>query len=143
MPSYIHSFELKELPPSILNKRMHWTKLSSVKKHFKNLVWLNVRDNLPASPLTNYKITCTRFTIKPLDPFDNLPASFKAIIDGLTEAKVIEDDKWKMGDQIRATQVKVKHKDEQKVVIEIEDCELSRMATKAELAVIGVRRVGQ
>lgn len=98
---------------------MHWSALSKIKRHFKNLVWLSVRNNLPESPLTQYRITCTRYTLKPLDPFDNLPASFKAIIDGLTEAKVIEDDKWKMGDQIRATQVKVSKKKDQKVTIEI------------------------
>ena len=142
MQSYRHSFELNELPPS-LNKytRLHFQERNRIFKKLKNLVWLNVRENLPLFALTKYKITCTRHTCSPLDPFDNLPGSFKVIIDGLVEAKVIEDDKWTMADQITARQVKVSKKKDQKIVIEIEDCEHSRMATKEELDQLKVRHV--
>ena len=90
-------------------------------KKLKNLVWLSVRENTPEAPLTKYKVVCTRHTIRPLDPFDNLPGSFKVIIDGLVEAKVIEDDKWTMADQITARQVKVSKKKDQKITVEVQE----------------------
>lgn len=123
MQSYRHSFELNELPPSFLNKRMHWTEVAEVKKHFKHLVWKSVMGYRPLRPLSKYKIVCTRYTIKPLDPFDNLPASFKPIIDALTDFKIIEDDKWGMGDMIRARQVKVNKVKDQKITIEVQSVE--------------------
>lgn len=121
MQSYFHSFELNELPPSILNQRVHWTKRNEIAHKFKLLVWKHVAGYRPLRPLTKYKIILTRHTIRPLDPFDNLPASFKAIVDALTELKIIQDDKWGMGDMISARQVKVSTKKEQKVTIHIEE----------------------
>lgn len=123
MQSYKHSFELNELPPS-LNKylRLHFQERNRVFQKIKHSVWLNVREYLPLRPLTKYKIVCTRYTIRPLDPFDNLPGSFKVVIDALTAFKVIEDDKWGMAENIRCTQVRVKTKKEQKVIIVVEQC---------------------
>jgi hypothetical protein len=78
-------------------------------------------DYRPLIPLTKYKIVCTRYTTKPLDPFDNLPSSFKPIIDALTDFKIIEDDKWGMGDMISARQVKVNKLKDQKITIEVQE----------------------
>lgn len=120
MQSYSISFELNELPPSP-NKylRMHYHERNKIFSSLKIQTWKKVKDYLPLRPLTKYQIICTRYTIRPLDPFDNLPGSFKCIIDALTSFKIIEDDKWTMGEMISARQVKVKHKKDQKITIQV------------------------
>lgn len=143
MSSYTHSFELKELPPS-LNKfmRMHFRERHKEFNKIKSAVHLSVLGHVPYSPLTRYSINLTRHTIRPLDPFDNLPGSFKVIIDALVSFGIIKDDKWGMAENISCRQVKVKSKADQKITVSISDCDYSRMATRDELETLKVQRDG-
>ena len=99
---------------------MHHHARNNLFKKLKLMVHLKTRGAIPELPLTKYKIVCTRFTIRPLDPFDNLPGSFKPIIDALTELSIIEDDRWGMGEMISCRQVKVKKKCDQKIMVEVQ-----------------------
>lgn len=45
----------------------------------------------PKEPLEKCEVICTRFSSRKSD-FDNLVASFKPVIDGLRDARIIKDD---------------------------------------------------
>jgi Holliday junction resolvase RusA-like endonuclease len=63
----------------------------------------------PEKPLEKFKITVIRHGVKFLD-WDNLVASLKPSIDGLTLAGIIKDDSWNFIRHIEVDQVKSKEK---------------------------------
>jgi Holliday junction resolvase RusA-like endonuclease len=63
-------------------------------KTWKRKVWAAVWPLRPPEPLKKARLTLTRHSSVRPDS-DNLTFSFKAIIDGLVEARVLEDDSFK------------------------------------------------
>ncbi len=91
MSGYILEFELPGLPKSQTNNYGHWHSRSRSKKEWEERVHFATVGMRPREPLTKAKVTLTRCSAAPPDA-DNLCASFKPILDGLTKAGIIEDD---------------------------------------------------
>ena len=84
-------FELKGLPPLLLNSRGHWRKMHKLKKEWYLRVAGAVQRQKPPVPCYKAEIIFVRKSSVEPDP-DALAASFKWIADGLTLAGVIFDD---------------------------------------------------
>lgn len=90
---YSIAIVLKGLPKTqnALNT-MHWAKKSAHNKKWKRDVLVAVlRYGKPAKPLSKATLKLTRCSSQQPD-FDGLTGSFKCLIDGLVEAKVLSDD---------------------------------------------------
>ncbi len=91
--SYTLEFEIKGLPSTAnATLRGHWRTHYGKAKTWKRKVWLVVWHLRPPEPLTRAQLTLTRFSSSEPD-FDGLVSSFKHVIDGLVEARVLIDDK--------------------------------------------------
>lgn len=89
------SFKITGLPQTTnANRRSsHWGTLLAESKKWKKAVWVAViSEGRPILPLSRAKVELTRYSSVEPD-FDNLVSSFKWIIDGLIDAKVIVSDK--------------------------------------------------
>lgn len=88
---YLLEFELPGLPKTTNSGgRSHWTVKAREAKKWKNLV--AVLASKPPTPLTKAKLTLTRCSAVEPD-FDGLVSSFKHVVDGLVDARVIVNDK--------------------------------------------------
>lgn len=86
-------FELKGLPKTTNALRASsWRVRNAFAKKWKDLVQLYTFRHLPNSPLIKAKVTLTRCSSRESD-FDGLVSSFKHVLDGLVEARILEDDK--------------------------------------------------
>jgi len=90
--AYWMSYELPGLPKGLNGSHSHWRVAAAEKKRWRVMSALVARSKRPPKPLASCSIRCTRFSSSEPD-YDNLAASFKAIIDGLKDAGVIEDDR--------------------------------------------------
>lgn len=92
--TYRLSFELTGLPrmqnPS--GRGQHWRTIAGERKQWKTLVWAAAQGKLPRVPLARFTLTLVRVSSVQCD-YDGLVSGFKAIVDGLREARVIADDK--------------------------------------------------
>jgi Holliday junction resolvase RusA-like endonuclease len=86
---------------------------SVIKRDIKHLC----HGKAPAAPLERFLLSVVRHGPRPLD-YDNLIASLKAYIDGLTLAGIIVDDSWQYIKHISVEQEKSKQK---KLVLTIEE----------------------
>ncbi len=85
-------FEIQGLPKMMNDLlRGHWTKKHAHTLKWKKLVTQEVYNLRPLAPLQRATLTLTRVTSKKPD-YDGLVSSFKHVIDGLVEAKIIIDD---------------------------------------------------
>ena len=95
-PPYQVEFEIKGLP-ALPNQIMyrHWAVKRKLAKDWKQLVYFHTMvAGRPKEPLSTARVTMTRFSAR--EPhWDNLAASFKHVLDGLIEARVIRDDSRK------------------------------------------------
>lgn len=89
---YRLEFRIDGLPKVITNgSQGSWKASHFHKKKWKRAVAFAVRYKEPESPLKAAKVECVRHSsVKP--DRDNLAASFKACVDGLVDAGVLEDD---------------------------------------------------
>jgi len=79
--------------PSTPNARQHFMARARETKQWKRRVFSLAWPKRPEAPLTKASITFTRCSsVRP--DYDNLVASFKPVLDGLRQARVIVDDKW-------------------------------------------------
>lgn len=88
-------FEIMGLPKVVTNHMVHWRAKYAESKKWKKAVALEVLGftaKLGWRPLEEANLTLTRFSAREPD-FDGLVASFKHVIDGLVEARVIASDK--------------------------------------------------
>lgn len=101
----ILEFEIAGLPKMTNTSRVHWTKKMKEASKWKRLVRMEVikrqaiiilmstfHGPLSLAPLSKAKLTLTRHSSVEPD-FDGLVSSFKHVVDGLVEARVIENDK--------------------------------------------------
>jgi len=119
----------RRLPPSrnSFGKSTHWAALKWWTDAFKRLTWaLCLEARIPRLCRTGGKalITVRNFTCQPLDR-DNFYTAIKPIIDGIVAAKVVPDDSDDYVD-VRCENVRVRHKPEQKVTVEIGEIPASR-----------------
>ena len=89
---YQIEFTIGGLPKNINNARMQWFIRHKENKKWKGLVALAIGVKTPPSPLAKAKLTLIRHSSSEPD-FDGLVASFKSIIDGLIECRVLENDR--------------------------------------------------
>lgn len=86
-------FEIMGLPKTInAAGRWHWALKSKEANYWKKMVFLSVCSQRPIEPLKKAKLTLTRCSSSEPD-FDGLVSSFKHVLDGLKEARIILDDK--------------------------------------------------
>jgi Holliday junction resolvase RusA-like endonuclease len=94
--SYTLEFQLDGLPrmtnPS--GRGTHWRVIKQERDKWKMAVIAVAARWKPATPLTRARLTLTRCSTTQPDP-DGLVSGFKAIVDGLVRAGVLEDDKGK------------------------------------------------
>lgn len=89
---YYLRIELDGLPKTTNRLRtISWRKSHTLAKIWKRDVWLHSWHKRPKLPLQKAKLILTRCSSTRPD-FDGLVSSFKCVIDGLTEAKVIAGD---------------------------------------------------
>ena len=86
----------------------------------KNDIKLITHSKKPEAPLEKFKIAITRSHGGRYLDWDNLIASFKPIIDGLTMAGIIKNDSWKYIRHIDADQVKAKEGEGHRLIIKVE-----------------------
>ena len=118
MDKYSLEFELP-LAKTDANKTRGMSKFSlyRIQKNIKKQIYLLSLGKLPATPLTSFQISVIRHSSKYMD-YDNLISSLKPALDGLTLAKIIQDDKWEYIKSINIDQVKSKEK---KLIIKVEE----------------------
>lgn len=91
--AYLLEFELPGLPRTTNALMVHWRVRHTHGQRWKRSVHLEcLRRGVPPKPLEKAKVTLTRCSARECD-FDGLVSSFKNLMDGLTEAGVIKDDK--------------------------------------------------
>ena len=120
--TYKLNIEIPELPKTI-NEIMykHWSVKMLHAKKWKGLVFLATLGKRPTTPLTKAHLILTRCSAKEPD-FDGLVSSFKACIDGLVDAKIIENDKTENIGQPEYVWEKAKPK-QGLIRIEVKSCE--------------------
>lgn len=84
-------FQLVGLPKSLNGSHGHWKAKTVERKRWRNLSCNVASLNKPKAPLKKCSLECVRFSSNAMD-YDNLVASFKAVVDGLKDAGIIEDD---------------------------------------------------
>lgn len=92
MSPYYLRFELGGLPKLPNGGHCHWRTIHEERKKWKGWVRVMAAGRTPTKPLARAKLKLTRFSSVEPD-YDNLAASFKAVIDGLRMAGVILDDR--------------------------------------------------
>lgn len=92
MKPYSITIKLIGLPKGMNGSHGHWRAAAAMRKAWKEkTMWSAVAAGKPPAPLTKCRVECVRHSSAPMD-FDNLVASFKGCIDGLTAAGIISDD---------------------------------------------------
>ncbi len=81
---------LPKTPNSLLQK--HWRANNAEAKKWKRLVWQQCLSQMPPKILDKARVTLIRYSSSEPD-FDGLVGSFKHVLDGLVEARVIATDK--------------------------------------------------
>jgi Holliday junction resolvase RusA-like endonuclease len=85
-------FELDGLPKTTNGAHGCWQAAAKERKKWRQAVCLVAYFRRPEKPLEKVRVTCTRFSSSKPD-YDNLAISFKSVIDGLVDGKIISDDK--------------------------------------------------
>lgn len=94
MTPYTLQFEVMGLPKSankVVGKNRMATHAHA--QSWKRIIWLATRNKLPPEPLKRCKLKLTRLNFRTLD-YDGLVTSFKPIVDGLVEARILHNDTW-------------------------------------------------
>ncbi len=110
---YMLEIRLEGIPSGPNGAHGHWAAKARMKKEWRQRVCLKAVPFAPMVPLEKAEIECIRYTSHSMD-YDNLVASFKALIDGLKDAGIIIDDN--QGVLVRRTYTHEKIKNEFKHV---------------------------
>lgn len=92
MYSIVIELDSTDTDPNRLNG-VDWRDKYQRFEKVKRDIYLLTRGKTPETPLTDFKIKILRLGPKTFD-WDNLVASLKPAIDGLTQAGIIFDDNW-------------------------------------------------
>jgi len=85
------TFEIQGLPPNPNGAHGHWRAAAAIRKKWRNMSAFAALAHQPKTPFKKCRITCLRCSVR-RDDWDNRVASFKPVIDGLVDAKIIEND---------------------------------------------------
>lgn len=96
----------RHLDPNRIKGR-DWRNVHRRYEQVKRSVKSKVSGKVPIKPLTSFRISCLRRSAGALD-YDNLIASLKPFIDGLTLSGIIKDDNWNYIRKIDVDQAKDK-----------------------------------
>lgn len=88
---YMLELRMPGIPSGPNGGHGHWAAKAKHKKQWRLKTCLKAVPFAPLIPLSKAEIECIRYTSHSMD-YDNLVASFKAIIDGLMDAGIIVDD---------------------------------------------------
>ncbi len=88
---YVLELRLEGLPKPTNRSNVHWRVRAKHAKEWKQKAFTASWHLGPPSPLTKAKLTLVRCSSVPID-FDGLVSSFKHVIDGLVQAKILIDD---------------------------------------------------
>lgn len=87
-----HTIVIQKLPRLNPADKTHWRTQTRESKEWRGRVaWLS-KGKAPRTPLRNPLVICTRYSTAEPD-YDNLVASFKALVDGVVDAGWAEGDK--------------------------------------------------
>lgn len=86
------AFELRGLPPILLNSRMNYYKRSRINNDWYARVYFAVKHQRPPFPCHTARVKIVRFSSTEPD-FDGLVSAGKPLLDGLVRAGVLEDDR--------------------------------------------------
>lgn len=90
---YELTFELPGLPPTTNSGgRAHWAAKVKVATRWKVAVLSAVRNRAPLAPLNKARLVLVRHSGSEPD-FDGLVSSFKHVVDGLVDGRILHDDK--------------------------------------------------
>lgn len=89
--SYYFFFQIPGLPKTTNGSHGSWQKAAGERKKWRSLSCRSAERNRPPNPLARAKLTLTRCSSNKPD-LDNLAISFKGIVDGLKDARIIVDD---------------------------------------------------
>lgn len=90
--SYRLEFTLQGLPKLANGSYGHWRVRAAAAKAWKQRSFATAWPDRPPQPLKKAKVTLIRHSSSEPD-FDGLVSSFKNVLDGLKQARVIEDDR--------------------------------------------------
>lgn len=89
--SFVLEFEINGLPPTTNGSHGHWAVVARERKKWRDSVRMVAYYRRPPSPLEKAKLTLTRCSCRATD-YDNRVISFKPVVDGLVDAKVLAGD---------------------------------------------------
>jgi hypothetical protein len=117
----VNKTDCRRVPHNMANKRFHWAIKSKWNNSWKEEVLWTIyknRKKFGKFPIINPKITIELHAVHLMDK-DGSYRACKPILDGLVDAGVIIDDsnKYLNPNDYHVTQKKVKHFNEEKVVI--------------------------
>lgn len=126
-PPYKLVIDIADLPksPNAYGTAGNKWAVAKDRKHWRDAVSLIARTRRPPAPLTKVSIICTRYSSRAMD-FDNRVMSFKPLIDGLVDGKIIVDDKDSVIVDRKYPQVISKARGIKIEVIELRDADLNR-----------------
>jgi hypothetical protein len=120
-PVYVGSRVVKERRiPHSLNARLHWAKRYQWDLAWKEQIWTAIYQNrrfLGKLPFEQARVKFTLHTMKVLD-LDNAYTCIKPLLDGLKTHVLVDDNPNCI--KLKVSQVKVKHRKEEHVLIEVE-----------------------
>lgn len=89
----VMAFELPGLPPMNISDKQHWRRVGQSARSWRQTACVTARSHgPPKKPLRAARLVLTRMSGHRSPDYDNLVISFKPIVDGLRDAKVITDD---------------------------------------------------
>lgn len=118
---------LPKLPNQLLWK--HWRTVKRNTDAWKGHVRLATLGQRPPAPLKCAYVVCRRYGVRACDP-DALPGSFKPLLDGLVEARILAGDRaenFAMGAPGYRFH-RVAHRADQRITIEVVEIEHSPVA---------------
>ena len=79
------------LPKMTNAQSRNWRAINAERKKVKSAVKEQLGKNIPNAPVKHAKLTCIRHSSICPD-YDGIVSGFKSVIDGIVEARVLEDD---------------------------------------------------
>lgn len=118
---YNLKISVEKLPTSLnITLRSHFFKVNKEKQEWNKLIAYHCSNKKPIDPLQRCQISVTRYSIRLMD-YDGLVGSLKPVIDALIYCGIIIDDNYLVTGPWNVDQIKVKHKNEQRLEIQIDE----------------------
>lgn len=113
----ISRFKCRRTPYSA-NVQFHWREQAAWAKAWKDMVNWEARGQRPVLPFKKAKVTIFLYHVRLFDK-DNAYFSVKHLVDGLKDIIIVDDSPHHI--ELVVEQVKVAHRVDEKVVIQIEE----------------------